>query len=425
MNTPQQPPIRIPSSLEVPRMELRTLRNGIRLYTLRADAYEVVRVSFVFHAGSVTQSDPFVAGATANLLAEGSSRLTGRQIAEQLDFYGSYFEVSLDRDFVYVSFCSLRRYFRETLKAAEEILLRPLFPKQEVETYCRKRRQQLAVERTKVDILAREAFAGALFGPEHPYGVAYPESAYDTLERGWLADHYRRLYTGGNAIVVCSGHIGEEERKAIVGLAEQLPAGTAPEIRFPAPESRSFVHIDRPDALQSSIRTGRLLFPRTHPDFVGMQVVATLLGGYFGSRLMRNLREEHGYTYGVMASAVNLDRAGYLAIATQVGAEVTRAALDEIFREIDRLRCEPVDKEELVMTKRILTGEMMRILDGPFGIADVAIETILSGESDDAVNRQLQEILAVTPERIRELAERYLDPDRFVTVVAGRMPARN
>ncbi len=415
----KQPAIRIPSSLEMPRTESLTLRNGLKLYTLRADDFEVVRISFVFHAGSVTQNAPFVAGTTANLLAEGSSRLTGRQIAEQLDFYGSYFEASLDRDYVYISFCSLRRYFRETLKAAEEILLRPVFPEHEVETYCRKRRQQLAVERTKVDTLAREAFAGALFGPEHPYGIAYPESAYDTLERRSLTDHYRRLYTGGNAIAVCSGHVGEEELKAIVELAEQLPEGSAPELHFPEPESRPFVHIERPEALQSSLRIGRLLFPRNHPDFTGMQVVATVLGGYFGSRLMRNLREQHGYTYGVMASAVNFDRAGYLAIATQVGAEVTRPALDEIFREIDRLRREPVGEEELTLTKRILTGEMMRILDGPFGIADVAIENILSHEGEGAVNRQLQEIRTITPERIQSLARQYLDPERLVTAVVG------
>lgn len=415
----KQPAIRIPSSLEMPRTESLTLRNGLKLYTLRVDNFEVVRISFVFHAGSVTQNAPFVAGTTANLLAEGSSRLTGRQIAEQLDFYGSYFEASLDRDYVYISFCSLRRYFRETLKAAEEILLRPVFPEHEVETYCRKRRQQLAVERTKVDTLAREAFAGALFGPEHPYGIAYPESAYDTLERRSLTDHYRRLYTGGNAIAVCSGHVGEEELKAIVELAEQLPEGSAPELHFPEPESRPFVHIERPEALQSSLRIGRLLFTRNHPDFTGMQVVATVLGGYFGSRLMRNLREQHGYTYGVMASAVNFDRAGYLAIATQVGAEVTRPALDEIFREIDRLRREPMGEEELILTKRILTGEMMRILDGPFGIADVAIENILSHEGEGAVNRQLQEIRTITPERIQSLARQYLDPERLVTAVVG------
>ena len=418
-----RPDIRIPDSLSMPDMEEQTLANGARLFVLRADAYEVARVSFVFRAGSLLQEHPFVAGATANLLAEGSTRMTGRAISEQLDFYGSYFEVNLDRDFVYVSFCSLTRYFDRTLEVAGEILLRPAFPETEVETYRRKRQQLLAVERQKVDVLAREAFAGAMFGDRHPYGIAYPESAYDGLTREQLVAHYDRCYRGGNCIVVCSGRIGAAERAAVAALAGSLPAGTVPQPELPERQADAFRRIVRADAVQSSIRTGRLLFPKPHPDFTGMQVVATLLGGYFGSRLMQNLRERHGYTYGVTAVTVNFDRAGYLAIGTQVGAGVTDAALAEIRREVARLRTEPVPDDELTLVKRFMTGEMMRILDGPFGIADVAIENILSGEAPEAVARTLNEIRATTPERIRQLALRYLDEADFVTVVAGPQPA--
>ncbi len=416
----KQPAIIVPSSLNMPPVESLALNNGLKLHILRANDFEVVRLSFVFYAGSVTQHFPFVAGTTANMLSEGSARFSGRQIAEQLDFYGSYFEVSLDRDFVYVSFCSLLRYFGETLKAAEEILLRPIFPDEEVVTYCRKRRQQLAVERTKVDTLSREAFAGALFGQEHPYGISYPEAAYDNLRREQLLDHFGRLYTANNCIAVCSGRIGPKEIEAIVNLAGQLPAGTRPQVAFPEPVSRPLVRVSRPDALQSAIRMGRRLFPRTHPDFVGMQVVATLLGGYFGSRLMRNLREQHGYTYGVMAAMINFEREGYIAIATQVGSEVTSAALDEIVGEIERLRREPVSDYELTLAKRIMTGEMMRILDGPFGIADVTIENILSGLKESAVDDTLQAIRAVSPDRVLQLARQYLSPDDLTIAIAGR-----
>ena len=410
----------IPAHLEMPPARLRTLKNGVQLYILQADEFEVVRLTLVFHAGSVTQCAPFVAGAAANLLAEGSERMSGRQIAEQLDFYGSYFEVNLDRDFIYISFCSLRKYYRELLDAAGEILLRPRFPEEEVRSYCLKRQQQLAIERTKVDTLAREELAASLFGDEHPYGVRYPEAAYAELRRGQIVDHYRRLYTAGNCMAVCSGHVGPAEEELTAALIEQLPAGEAPALHFPAPVSRPFRHIERPEALQSAIRMGRRLFTRPHPDFVGMQMVATLLGGYFGSRLMQNLREEHGYTYGVMASMVNLDREGYLAIATQVGAETTHEALNEIYREIERLRTEPVGEEELTLARNILTGEMMRILDGPFGIADVAIENLLSGQDSGVIDRNLQEIRAITPERIRELAQRYIAPSDLTVVVAGR-----
>ena len=171
--------------------------------------------------------------------------------------------------------------------------------------------------------------------------------------------------------------------------------------------------------MQSSVRIGRLLFPRTHPDFVGMQVVASLLGGYFGSRLMQNLREQHGYTYGVQAAMINFDSEGYFAIATQVAREHRDDALGEIYAEIERLRHELVDEEELQMVKNVMIGEILRILDGPFGIADVTIENIMCGMDNHATEQSVATIAAITPEDVRNLAHRYLERERLVEVVVG------
>lgn len=416
----KRPALTTPSTIEVPRAERRTLSNGVELHMLSGDDYQVTRVTFVFRAGSARQIKPFSAGAAANLMAEGSARMTGRQIAERLDFLGSYYDVSIDRDYVYLSFASLARLFAQTLDLAAEVLLRPVYPEKEVEAYRTKRRQQLAVERTKVDMLAREEFARVLFGEEHPYGVSYPESAYDELRRDDIVSFHDRFYRAGGCFAVCSGHVGPDECAAICRLAELLPcADSSPDPLFPAPRTRHEGFVSRPDAVQSSIRVGRLLFPRNHPDFVGMQVVAEVLGGYFGSRLMRNLREQHGYTYGVMAAMVNLEREGYLAIATQTGAEVTRQALNEIFRETERLRSQPVGDEELSLVKNMMTGEVMRILDGPFGIADVTIENILCGTDNGIIEENLRRIREITPEEILRLAQRYLAREDLVTVVAG------
>ena len=162
-----------------------------------------------------------------------------------------------------------------------------------------------------------------------------------------------------------------------------------------------------------------MLFPRTHEDFIPMQVLSTLLGGYFGSRLMQNLREQNGFTYGVFSAMVNFQHAGYLAIATQVGSEVTEQALEEIAREIETLRSEPVAKEELELVKNIMAGEMMRILDGPFGIADVTTENILCGFDNSHIQHNLERIRQTTPEEILALAQRYLNPADLVTVVVG------
>ena len=190
-------------------------------------------------------------------------------------------------------------------------------------------------------------------------------------------------------------------------------------IPFPAPVTQHEARVDHPGAVQSSIRIGRLLFPRQHPHFLGMQVVASALGGYFGSRLMQNLREEHGYTYGVVAAMVNFEREGYFAVAAQVGTEVTQDALREIYTEIERLRAEPMPEGELSLVKNIMVGEMMRILDGPFGIADVTIENILCGRDHTVINENIRRIQAMTPADVQLLARKYLSREELVTVIAG------
>lgn len=415
-----RPPRITPSEVDVQLAEKHTLPNGVALYTLASEDFEVLRFSFVFRAGSAVQTAPFSASAAANLLAEGSTEHSAQQIAEQLDYYGSWYDVNIDRDYAYISFATLSKFFDHTLAVAEEILLRPAFPEEELRTYAAKRRQRLAIDRTKVDVEAREAFARALFGPRHPYGISSSEELYDSLTRRDVVEFYRRFYTAERCFVVCSGRIGDHELQALGDLAGRLPrGGVVEEPRFPAPETVHEAFVDHPGAVQSSLRLGRLLFPRQHPDFVGMQVVATALGGYFGSRLMQNLRERNGYTYGVVAAMVNFERAGYFAVATQVGTDVTRQALGEIYHEIELLRTEPMPEEELALVKNMMTGEMMRILDGPFGIADVTIENILCGTDNTVIGENIRRIRSMTPDDVLQLSRKYLAREDLVTVVAG------
>jgi predicted Zn-dependent peptidase len=417
---PRRPAIRIPESVDVPVANLTTLANGVRLYLLENHDQQVVRLSFVFGAGSSRQNRFFSATAAANLLSEGSDRFTARQLAEQLDFYGSYFDIAVDRDVVVVSFCALSKFFLPTLQTAEEILLRPAFPQEEFDSYRIKRRQRLEIERRKVDVRVREAFAAAMFGSEHPYGVSAPLSAYDELSREEVVDFYRRHYTADNCFVVCSGDLSNEALKAIENICMQLPqSGERLPLIFPDAVQTPCVRLEHAGAVQSAVRVGRMLFTRNHPDYIGMQVVATVLGGYFGSRLMRNLREERGYTYGVFAAMANLDRAGYLAIATQVAAEAREDTLRQIYTEIERLRTELISEQELALVKNIMVGEMMRILDGPFGIVDVTIENVQCGTDNLAIERSVEAIRRCTPEDVQRLAEKYLRREDLVEVTVG------
>ena len=414
-----QPDIIIPDSVVMPRTEEHTSANGVKIYTLASNDFEVVRFTFVFRAGSSMQHKPFTASTTSNMLAEGSTTLSAQQIADELDFYGSYFDVNIDRDYVYISFATLSKFFEQTLRVAREIILRPAFSSKELRTYCSKRKQGLAIERKKIDVQSRELFGKALFGDEHPYGISADESLYDDITREDIVALYEELYTADNCFMVCSGNIDEAVIGGMKEIAEALPKGKATLPEFPATVTTHKVYKEVESAVQSSIRIGRLLFPRTHPDFVGMQVVATVLGGYFGSRLMQNLREMHGYTYGVMAAMINFEKEGYLAIATQVTRDHTEDALREIYYEIERLRTELIDEEELQLAKNMMIGEILRILDGPFGIADVTIENIMCGMDNSSTEKNVELINAITPEEVQRLAAKYLCREDLVEVVVG------
>lgn len=414
-----QPDIIIPDSVVMPRTEEHTSANGVKIYTLNSNDFEVVRFTFVFRAGSSMQHKPFTASTTSNMLAEGSTTLSAQQIADELDFYGSYFDVNIDRDYVYISFATLSKFFEQTLRVAREIILRPAFSSKELRTYCSKRKQGLAIERKKIDVQSRELFGKALFGDEHPYGISADESLYDDITREDIVALYEELYTADNCFMVCSGNIDEAVIGGMKEIAEALPKGKATLPEFPATVTTHKVYKEVESAVQSSIRIGRLLFPRTHPDFVGMQVVATVLGGYFGSRLMQNLREMHGYTYGVMAAMINFEKEGYLAIATQVTRDHTEDALREIYYEIERLRTELIDEEELQLAKNMMIGEILRILDGPFGIADVTIENIMCGMDNSSTEKNVELINAITPEEVQRLAAKYLRREDLVEVVVG------
>ncbi len=416
----RQPDFRLPDRLTVPETIYSELPNGIRFWTIDAGTQPLCRLSLVFGAGTRYQSAPFTASAALNLMSEGTAHYSAAQIAERFDFYGIYYDTSIDRDYAIVTVSCLNRFLPRTLELLSEILFEPQFPEHELEIYAAKRKQQLTIEREKPSYQARELFSRALFGAEHPYGRSSAAEAYDELNAGLLREFYETHYRAGNLFAVASGRIAPEVRNEMERFLSRFEAGRpVVDPGVPPTEPTSLIREQRTGALQSSIRLGRTLFPKEHPDFNGMQVVATILGGYFGSRLVKNLREEKGYTYGIYSAMVNLQHTGYFAVATDVTAAATDEAVGEILREVERLRTETVPTAELEMVRNIIVGEMMRILDGPFGVADVTIENVQCGMTNRAVEAFFDEVRRITPERIRELAGRWLDPAAFSTVIVG------
>jgi predicted Zn-dependent peptidase len=198
---------------------------------------------------------------------------------------------------------------------------------------------------------------------------------------------------------------------------------TAPSLReTPAPPSSVSVreYISRENALQSAITLGKRTINRDHPDYAALAFTLTLLGGYFGSRLMRNIREEKGYTYGISASVKPLRKDAYLSIRTEVGAGVCEPALEEIHKEIRKLRENPPGGEEMTLVRNYLMGSLLQSLDGVLARGDMVKRLAASGTSFDYLERFAREINHITAQKVTEMSEKYLDLREMTTVIAGR-----
>lgn len=415
----KRPPINLTPAPRVPHATHHTCSNGTRLYTMHNSSQGVVRVSFVFRAGTSWQTVPFSASATVNTLSEGTEKYSAQEIAERLDFVGSYFDANIDRDWAVLTYCSLSKFAAETFDIAEQVLLHPTFPEREMAIYCAKRKEQLAVQRSKPDHLSRELFGRSIFGADHPYGVTSPAEAYDTLCRGDVEEFYRTHYTAEGCFAVLCGDLSEADIERTMAILEQLPHGKKLVAHIGAPCPVKHAKLEVEGAVQSSLKIGLPLFARTHQDFIPMQMVATAMGGYFGSRLMQNLRERHGYTYGAYAAMINLDRSGYFVMSADVATEYTDDAIGEIISEVERFCTEPMSERELQMVKNIIFGDVMRIFDGPFGVADVAIENIQNQTDNSYTERFLRQVATATAEELQQVAAKYLLPSSLTTTIVG------
>lgn len=421
----KSPPIRqIPNKINITKAEELTLPNGIRLLIINAGSEDVCRLDFNFFAGSRYQQKRVESRAALAMLAEGTTNLSSHQIAEKFDFYGSFCEHATDRDFGKVTLLSLNKYLDQSLEILQQVIKYPTFPEKELETYRIKGKQSLTVELEKVSTLARQDFFKGLFGASHPYGVYAEPQDYLDLQRNDLIDFHHKFIISNRSTVVLSGKIGANEQKAVIKHFGELSWGNPltnladlPAIN--APIQKKYFSL-KADAVQSAIRIGRQMVNRKHPDYCGLVVLNTLLGGYFGSRLMKNIREDKGYTYGISSSILTLKELCVFVIGTEVGAEFTFPALKEIYFEIDRLRNEPVSENELDLVRNYLLGELLRSFDGAFAIADSITSLFEYNDLDYSFfEKTITTIKTITPEQIMNLANHYLRSNDLTECIAG------
>lgn len=401
--------------------ETHLLDNGIPVHVIEAGTQDVLQVQVIYPAGRAMGNRKLIAAATAALMEEGTELRSGAAIAEAVDFYGAQLQSETDSEETAFSLYTLSRYLDKTLPILAEVCTRPSFPVHELEIYIRNQRQSAEVNEQKVSHLANRRFKGLIYGEEHPLGRNASPQDFNTLTRDDLKAHFRDRLEGNLARIMVAGRPAPDTIAQLNRHFGALDWNLRTfDVRPDDGVSQMRAHVSRDNAVQNAIRVGRPLFNRNHPDFVGMQFLSTVLGGYFGSRLMANIREDKGYTYGIGASLTSFLHAGHLTISTEVGADVCDAALQEIFAEMERLRKEAVGLKELDTVRNYLLGLMLKGLDGPFALSSKWRTYLRFGVGAEAHDDTLRQIDGMTPERLLELADRYLRAEDMSVVTAGK-----
>ena len=399
------------------------LHGKIPLYILNAGTEDVLRLELVFDAGAKYDAHPLTASFTNWMLNEGTKGKTSKEIAELFDFYGSYLHLSSDRDFAEITLYTLGKHFKNTLVLLSEILTESNFPEEEFSVLIDNKKQKFHIDEQKVKTLAAKKYSEVVFGKENCYGRSTTIEHYNTLKVQQLKDFYRRLYHENNVRVIISGKVEDDILKILEDHFKLNKSAELETYRFseisPAEEKKHYV--EKSDAVQSAIRIGKTMVNKHHKDYAGLQILNTILGGYFGSRLMMNLREDKGYTYGVGSVVASLKDSGYFTTVCEVGADVTKEAIREIYIEMERLLEEPVEMDELDRVRNYMLGEFVRLFDGPFAQAE-AIRSVVDYNLDETYFEQYVNVLrGITPADLQHLAQRYLQPDSMYEIVAGKM----
>lgn len=397
------------------------LANGNVVYTFPDEASPLLKLDFLFEAGNAYQPQRLCASAANRLFSCATNRMSPEQMSEFLDHRGIVIEFNPDTFQAGITVYTLRRHIDDLLPLLDEMFRQPAFPDEEVSLWCGKRKQELQASLLKTSVVARHQFYEALFGPDHPLGTHAVPSDADVLGRQAVADFFYQRYHVGNMTIVASGAVDNAVLEWFSRLwgndvAKPLSRHTLSPMELVA--DRREVHVD--GAVQTTIRIGRVLpFECNDPDLARFMILSTVLGGYFGSRLMQSIREEKGFTYGISARTQLYRGSALFYIFSDVAQGTVDEAEECIFKEMEILCNELVQDEELEVVKNIIAADFIRSIDGVFERSARFCQMISADVTEQLTENLNNALQSTTAAQLIELARRLLSRDSMVVCRAG------
>jgi zinc protease len=408
--------------LELKPYEKFTLDNGVLVYAINAGAEEVMLVEMVFFAGNSFEEKNVVAAATNFLLKNGTSKKKAFQINEHFEYYGSFLNRACYNETSTLTLHCLNKHIGELLPVVEELITDSIFPEEELAIFKQNQKQRLSVSLKKSEFVAGRLIDSYLYGEKHPYGKYTTHAEYDALNQEEMISFYNKYYKHGNCVIFTAGKLPAGLFELLNKHFGKLPFGNnfqkpLHQISSTKKPGEKFRITNDENGVQGSIRIAREFPNRHHPDFLKVMVLNNIFGGYFGSRLMANIREDKGYTYGIHSFLQDhIQQSGWL-VSTEAGKDVCEAAIAEIYKEMKRLQDEPVGEDEMQLVRNYMIGSILGDLDGPFHIIARWKNYVLNELDGNYFYNAINTIRSVSPEELQQLAKKYLNPEEFYELV--------
>jgi len=421
------PTLGAPPALLVPRAQVATLPNGLQLVVVEMHKVPVVDVTLMVHAGSIRDPNdlPGLATFTATMLDQGAARRSALDIADEAAFLGAQLFTRASAEWASVSLHVPKRQLGPALDLMADVALRPTFPDSEIARQRSQRQANLLQLRDRPTVQAPIAFNAIVYGALHPYG--WPSDGNDAaaaaLSRDRVADFYATYYRPNGARILVVGDITlADARRLLAARFGAWQRGDLPPLPSPQPPAagpRTIYLVDKPGAAQSVFRIGHVGVSRDSPDWHAIEVMNTILGGSFTSRLNQNLRETHGYTYGASSGFAGRRLAGPFFAAASVQTAKTDSALIEFMRELRRVRDSIVPAAEVAKARSYITLGLPGQFETTAATAAQFRDLIENGLPLDYYRTYIARVNAVSPADVQRVARRYIQPDHFAIVVVG------
>ena len=418
----QAPEVKSLNSFSIIKARKLKLANGIPVYSIKSGTQEIVKIELVFNAGNYFEMRPGLAFLTTKMLNEGTASLSAKDISEKIAFYGASLELFPGNDKISISMTALTKHLPYLLPLLQDIVQNASFPEENFENLKNIQSQQLKINMQKTAFVASGLFKHHVFGENHPYGYFLSPEILESLSVSDCVGYHASKIKDNSYEIIISGMVTD----AVITDIERVFGST--KTKFPTPvtikkeargSGKNRVVEAKENSLQCSLRIGRKLFTRNHPDYIKFLVLNEALGGYFGSRLMKNIREEKGLTYGIYSQAVSMINEGFFVIGTDVKKELAETAVSEIYKEIEALKFSLISDEELNVVKNYMLGSFMGSLNTHFQLGEKFKTIHFSGMEYSFFDKYIETIKTVSAKELMQLAEKYFDKSNFTEVIVG------